>query len=97
MAELESDLGDLQVEGNVLNQLRVKNLRSTRGSEEGRGRRCNLVWGRAVPVVPRAARRIPESLVKLLLGHGLCRVHGRPLAKLGPGGGAGSLCRSMSW
>lgn len=44
MAELESDLGDLQVEGNVLNQLRVKNLRSTRGSEEGRGCRCNLVW-----------------------------------------------------
>lgn len=53
--------------------------------------------GHAVPVVPRAARRIPESLVKLLLGHGLCRVHGRPLAKLGPGGGAGSLCRSISW
>lgn len=53
--------------------------------------------GRAVPVVPQAARRIPGSLVKLPLGHGLCRVHGSPLARPGPGSGAGGLCRSIPW
>lgn len=58
------DLSDLQVEGNVLNQLRVsaEHLQSTSSSEEGRGGCCLACVGHGPGVRPLRASRHGAAL-----------------------------------